>query len=50
MHHAKGDRGERSVRSSTSVSLSPYLLEDIGLTASELWDVRRTMVMIVTPR
>jgi hypothetical protein len=50
MHHAKGHRGERSVRSSTRASLSPYFLEDIGLTASELSDARHTEVRFVTPR
>lgn len=50
MRHVEGHRGESSARRSTRASLSPYFLEDIGLTASELGHARRTEVMIVNPR
>jgi hypothetical protein len=50
MHQVKRHRGEGSARSATRASLSPYFIEDIGLTASELSDARRTEVRVVTPR
>ena len=51
MKHPNGHRGEGTEpRDSSRVGLSPYFIEDIGLTARELAQTRRADTWIVTPR